>query len=294
MDTAVVAGAPIPSYEELCCKSKAYRAMTYLPYTQPQPQSQPQLTKLQIPRARSKKGAPLDPDDLSRRLRAYIAQEKALTEQRRTSRAPTTTGIYHHIPQVAALSFSNTTTTTTTTTQEKPRHIHIHRFSAPAPQNLGSRTADQALDRGAERSPGRKRNPYPWTAEWDGERDGHGWRRRTLSSDAPEVHKSRAVQRPMSMGDLLAWEEKGAPAPREMKRDRNDRHDWTQRDESEEVRRSMRERVGPLLSLRLGKGKGKGKASDGAGEEIGLQSPVKSSSRASFFGRFKRSFSNNT
>ncbi|KAA8565314.1 hypothetical protein EYC84_011036 [Monilinia fructicola] len=90
-----------------------------------------------------------------------------------------------------------------------------------------------------------------------------------LELDAPEVHKSRAVQRPMSMGDLLAWEEKGAPAPREMKRDRNDRHDWTQRDESEEVRRSMRERVGPLLSLRLGKGKGRGRRVTGLGKRSG-------------------------
>ncbi|KAB8290287.1 hypothetical protein EYC80_011152 [Monilinia laxa] len=304
MDTAV-AGAPIPSYEELCCKSKAYRAMSYLPYTQPQP------VKMQIPRTRSKKGAPLDPDDLSRRLRAYIAEEKALAEHRQTTRVSMATGVYHHVPQVAALSFDNTAT------QEKLRQVH--RLSEPALKNYGYLTGDEGIEgagiaskyayqksptilqkaqgldhASAEKTRIRNRNQYQWTAaleraaELDAERDVYRCARRTFISDAPEVHKSRAVQRPMSMGDLLGWEEK--EAPKEMKRNKNDRHDWTQRDESEEARRSMRKRVGPLLSLKLRKEK----VSDGAAQEIKLKSPVKSPLRASFFGRFKRSFSNGT
>ncbi|RAL58809.1 hypothetical protein DID88_009119 [Monilinia fructigena] len=210
MDTAV-AGAPIPSYEELRCKYKAYRAMSYLPYTQPQP-----------------------------KVRGWHPDTHI--------KKPTT------ILQKA-----------------------------------------QGLDHAsAEKIRIRNRNQYQWTAaleraaELDAERDLYRCPRRTFSPDAPEVHKSRASQRPMSMGDLLGWQEK--EAPKEMRRDKNDRHDWTQRDESEEVRRSMRERVGPLLSLRLRKEK----VNDGAVEEIKIKSPVKSPLRVSFFGRFKRSFSNGT
>lgn len=217
------------------------------------------------------------------------------------------TGVYHHIPRVAALSFENTAT------PDKLRQVH--KLSEPALKNLGYLTIEEEV-RGmgyvyqkpttilqksqlqdhatAERTKTRNRNQYQWTAaleraaELDAERDVYRCPRRTFNSDVPVVHKSRAVMRPMSMGDFLPWEEK--EEPKEIKREKNDRHDWTQRDESEETRRSMKEKMGPLLSLKLRKGK----VHEGAEEEIKLKSPVRSPIRASFFGRFKRSPSNSS
>lgn len=222
------------------------------------------------------------------------------------------TGVYHHIPQVAALSFENTAT------QEKLRQVH--KLSEPALRNLGYLTVDEGVGEGiggigsgyayqkpttvlqkaqvmdhatAEKTRIRNRNQYQWTsaleraAELDAERDVYRCPRRTFNSDVPVVHKSRAIERPMSMGDFLPWEEK--EEFKEPKRERNDRHDWTQRDESEDARRSMKERVG-VLSLKLRKGK----VHDGAGEESKSNPPVRSPMRASFFGRFKRSPSNSS
>ncbi|ESZ93947.1 hypothetical protein SBOR_5650 [Sclerotinia borealis F-4128] len=270
------------------------------------PRTQPHHVNVHVPRARSKKGQPLDPDDLSRRLKAHLAQQKALAEHRREARASETTGVYHHIPQVAALSFENTAT------PDKLRQVH--KLSEPALKNLRYLTIDegvggigyeyqkprtilqksQFLDHEtAERTMVRNRNQYQWTAaleraaELDAERDVYKCPRRTFNSDAPAVHKNRAVQRPMSMGGFLPWGKK--EEPKEPKRERNDRHDWTQRDEY--AKRSLKERVGPLLSLKLRKGK----VHDGSGEDKS-RSPVKSlvspSIRASFFWRFKISPSN--
>ncbi|KAF7952922.1 hypothetical protein EAE96_006145 [Botrytis aclada] len=307
MDTSV-AEEPIPTYEEVCWKSKPYRTMTYPPRTQPQPQHYP----IPAPRTRSKKGAPLDPDDLSRRLRAHLAQQKALADHRRSARSSTSTDPYHHTPQVAILSFEHTSTA------ENPRNMHV--LSEPAPKSLGYMTIDEGGDGlggcgsgyvyqkpgtllqkpqmydhaiVADKTKVRNRNQYQWTAaleraaELDAERDVYRRPRRTFNSDVPAVHKSRAVMRPMSMGDYLSWEEKEekeVKEVKEVKREKNDRHDWTQRDESAETRRSMREVVGPLLSLKLKKGKGLE-----SGEGLKTKSLGRSPNRVSFFGRFKRS-----
>ncbi|TGO29189.1 hypothetical protein BPAE_0018g00780 [Botrytis paeoniae] len=297
-----VAEEPIPTYEEVCWKSKPYRTMTYPPRTQSHHYSLP------APRTRSKKGAPLDPDDLSRRLRAHLAQQKALADHRRSARSSTSTDPYHHIPQVAVLSFEHTATA------EKP--CNVHKLSQPALKSLGYMTIDEGGDGlggcgsgYVYQKPGtllqktqiydhamvnktklRTRDQYQWTAaleraaELDAERDVYRCPRRTFNSDVPVVHKSRAVMRPMSMGDYLSWEEKEEKEVKEVKREKNDRHDWTQRDESEETRRSMKEMVGPLLSLKLRKGKGLE-----SGEGLKTKSLARSPSRVSFFGRFKRS-----
>ncbi|KAI9644300.1 hypothetical protein NHQ30_007656 [Ciborinia camelliae] len=317
MDTSV-AGAPVPTYEELCwashlslCttsnptlhnpninpqKSKAYRTMSYPPCIQPQ------HVKIQGPHSRPKKGAPLDPDDLTRRLKAHIAQQKALADHRRAARVSMATGVYHHVPQVAALSFANTAT--------QDRLHQVHKLAEPALKSLGYLTMDegagcqkpttilqkaQVIDHAtAERTRTRNRNQYQWTtaieraAELDAERDVYRCPRRTFNSDVAIVHKSRVV-RPMSMGDFLPWQEK--EEPKEAKREKNDRHDWTQRDESGDARWSIKEMVAPLLSLKVTKGK----VHDGSGEDIKLlKSPVRTPRRASFFGRFKRNPINNS
>jgi len=290
MATAV--GIPIPSYDELCYKSKPYLAMNYPLHSYPN----------HAPRVRSKRGQPFDPEDLSRRLKAHLAEQKALTECRRAARVSVATGVYHHVPQVAAVSFESTTA------PDKLRQVR--KLSEPALKSLGVLTTDEELTgfgkpttsfqrsqtvdyATTERSRLRNRNQYQWTAaleraaELDAERDVYRCPRRTFDSDVPVVHKSRAVQRPMSMGDFNSWE-------KEEKRNKNDRHDWTQRDESSDVRRSVKDRMGPLLSLKLGKGKGDDKMVEGInpiGEGDKLRSPVRSPIRASFFGKFKRNSS---
>ncbi|KAF7917016.1 uncharacterized protein EAE98_010447 [Botrytis deweyae] len=303
MDTSV-AEEPISTYEEVCWKSKPHRTMTY----PPRPQSH--YHPLPAPRTRSKKGAPLDPDDLSRRLRAHLAQQKALADHRRSARSSTSTSTdpYHHTPQVAVLSFEHTATA------EKLRNVH--KPSQPALKSLGYMTIDEGGDgiggcgsgyvyqkpstllqktqicdhAMVDRTKLRNRNQYQWTAaleraaELDAERDVYRCPRRTFNSEVPVVHKSRAVMRPMSMGDYLSWEEKEEKEVKEVKREKHDRHDWTQRDESEETRRSMKGMVGPLLSLKLRKGKGLE-----SGEGLKTKSLARSPSRVSFFGRFKRS-----
>ncbi|KAF5875273.1 uncharacterized protein Bfra_003726 [Botrytis fragariae] len=297
MDTSI-AEEPISTYEEVCWNND-------LP-----PRTQSHHCPLPAPRTRSKKGAPLDPDDLSRRLRAHLAQQKALADHRRSARSSTSTSTdsYHHTPQVAVLSFEHTVTA------EKLRNVH--KLSQPALKSLGYMTIDEGGDGlggcgsgYVYQKPGtllqktqiydhamvdktklRNRNQYQWTAaleraaELDAERDVYRCPRRTFNSDVPVVHKSRAVMRPMSMGDYLSWEEKEEKEVKEVKREKNDRHDWTQRDESEETRRSMKEMVGPLLSLKLRKGKGLE-----SGEGLKTKSLARSPSRVSFFGRFKRS-----
>ncbi|QSZ33378.1 hypothetical protein DSL72_002966 [Monilinia vaccinii-corymbosi] len=292
--------AAIPTYEGLCCGSKAYRTMSCPSYGHPQP-----APNKQAPRNRPKKGAPLDPEDLTRRLRAHIAQETAITQQRRAARLSMANGVYHHIPQVAALSFE------TTTTQEKLRQAH--RLSEPLTKNLRYGESDDGVGSGhayrkpattlpnaqgdrasAESARNRNRNSYHWSAaldrvaEMNVERDVYRCPRRTSIFGAPGAHKSRATQRPISTGDFLTWQEKEEPTePKEVKRDMNDRHDWTQRDERderEEARRSMKEKIAPLMSLKLRKAK----IDDGAGEEFKPKSPAWSPLRASFFGKFKR------
>lgn len=133
-------------------------------------------------------------------------------------------------------------------------------------------------------------------AELDAERDVYRCPRRTFHAEVPAVHKSRA-QRPMSMGfismrNYLPWEERDVARGKErekemMKRKRNDRHDWTQRDEDEEVKRGMRARVGPLLSLKSKKGKEKE-------TEVKAKMSQKSPTRVSFFERFRRGSSNSS
>ena len=62
---------------------------------------------------RIKQGEPFDPEDLSRRLTAHLAEEKAKVERRRAAReAKVADGahFYHHVPLSAASAFERTTT----------------------------------------------------------------------------------------------------------------------------------------------------------------------------------------
>jgi hypothetical protein len=212
-------------------------------------------------RSRSKKREPLDPEDLSRRLALH------LSEQRRVARARATAEHvpYHHIPQVAAVDFESTAT--------PDRMGQIHKLAQPALKSLevlrfSEKPATllqnpKAMDLAtADKNHVRNRNRHRWTtaieraAELDDERDVYQFPQRTFETEiGASVHRTRQMSRPLSLGDML-WEG-GAEIPEERKRDRNDRQDWSQRDEDEvKVRRKMRDLVTPLLALKTKKSKG--------------------------------------
>ncbi|PQE08873.1 hypothetical protein CJF31_00010805 [Rutstroemia sp. NJR-2017a BVV2] len=243
-------------------------------------------------RSRSKKRQPLDPEDLSRRLALH------LSEQRRVARARATEEHvpYHHVPQVAAVDFESTAT---------PEKMgQIHKLAQPALKSLeilrfGEKPATPLQNPKAmnlatvDRHHVRNRNQHRWTtaleraAELDDERDIYRFPRRTFETEiSSSVHRTRQMSRPLSLGDML-WERE-AENPEERKRDRNDRQDWSQRDEDEvKVRRKMRDLVTPLLALTTKKSKGQ---ENGTIMAVGLVAAKEGRNvrSASFLARFRR------
>jgi len=119
-----------------------------------------------------KKGEPFDPEELSRRLKAHLSQQKIEAERRRLARAAAQQkALYHHVPSGAAAAFEKTTTS------EGLRQVH--RLSQPALKQLDGLCLDdsvpgrplktilqrtQALDQAAaERDTLRNRNQFQWT-----------------------------------------------------------------------------------------------------------------------------------
>jgi hypothetical protein len=88
---------------------------------------------------RVKNGEPFDPEELTRRLTAYVTEQKLASQRRRESRAAreraaaiaagvdpnTLPDGYHHVPAVAASAFQRTATPITATTET------VHKLSAP-------------------------------------------------------------------------------------------------------------------------------------------------------------------
>lgn len=95
---------------------------------------------------RVKNGEPFDPEELTRRLTAYVAEQKLQSQQRREARAakeraaaqaaghsatsPTDPkaphdAVYHHVPAVAAAAFQRTATPNIVTTET------VHKLAAP-------------------------------------------------------------------------------------------------------------------------------------------------------------------
>jgi len=212
---------------------------------------------LQDPKRKMKKGEPFDPEDLSRRLKAHLSEQKIEADRRRLARAAAAQqkALYHHVPSGAATAFEKTTT---------PEGLRqVHRLSQPVLKQLEGLCLDdsvpgrplktslqrtQALDQtAAERDTLRNRNQFQWT---------HGM------EEAAEVDDERAVYKlPTRNFDAAIsnvrripaglMEEEHGHAKTKAGIDVNSRHDWAQRDEEElEIRRTVKELVNPFSMKR--------------------------------------------
>lgn len=88
---------------------------------------------------RVKNGEPFDPEELTRRLTAYVTEQKLASQRRREARAAKERAaaiaagldpkahdvVYHHVPTVAASAFQRTATPIIVTTET------VHKLSAP-------------------------------------------------------------------------------------------------------------------------------------------------------------------
>ncbi|KAG9229602.1 hypothetical protein BJ875DRAFT_186073 [Amylocarpus encephaloides] len=245
--------APLPFKERPIWKPT--RSMTY-PLREP---------KGDVGKRRVKQGAPLDPEDLSRRLNAHLAEQKARTERRREARAAKAAaaaqqnGIYHHVPAVAATAFQRTAT------PDVQRQIHI--LAQPtAKGNVDAMHSEDSTHSGAttnlkkaqamdhatiQKNHLLNRNQFQWTNDIerahlvDLERDIYKPPQRTFqTSDVRNRHAPRRP-RPLSTGDVFSSEE---DAPVVVKRkskavfEPKDRHDWAQRDD-EDNRQSRKDGI---------------------------------------------------
>ncbi|RFU34155.1 hypothetical protein B7463_g2141, partial [Scytalidium lignicola] len=276
---------------------------------------------------RVKKGEPFDPEELSRRLEAYLAEQKKQAERRRRAReaAAVTTAQQNHsnyVPKVAAAAFARTTT------PDVMRQIH--KLSKPAlKQHTEALNNDdmasthpvtnlqkhQALDQAAvEQTILSNRNQFQWNhdmeeaAEVDADRDVYKPPQRTFESDfsyLKSFQRNHAAPRPLSTGNVI-WEEddysdsniKSRHKHLDMK-DMKGRNDWAQEEEPEaDSRRIVRALVSPLLRKRdsiwiLKSRKEKPlrtEKEDGSKQTDGHGSPPDGTKlgKGSFFTRFKR------
>jgi hypothetical protein len=222
-------------------------------------------------RKRVKQGEPFDPEELSRRLTAHLAEQKLKAERRREARAAKaalaqTNGVYHHVPKVAAAAFERTTTPDVRRQLHKLAspaiNAHLEKLSLedPHPGQPPSLQKTQAIDQAIlERQILLNRNQFQWTheleeaAEADMERELYKPPQRTFHSEFAHLtsgHK-RSSSRPLSTGDLFWEEEETQPPPPPKSKPKpgpvaKDRLDWAQRDEEAEVTKK-KEWTSPFL-----------------------------------------------
>ena len=266
-------------------------------------------------RRRIKEGEPFDPEELSLRLSAHIAEQKLKTQLRREARATKAataqkTSVYHHVPKVAAADFERTTT---------PDGMrHIHKLSQPAAKaHLEHLKLDdgvhgsvvtnlqrtQALDQAVlEKEMLRNRNQFQWdrvmeqAAEADMDRDLFKPTQRTFNEFAhlKGTHEKHGP-RPLSTGDMFTEQEEVQTRTKpKVAHDANDhRNDWAQRDDDMESRKKdkssqplkKKESSWILLGRKEKSPKDKDEAVAGIG---GLGSPPDGGRKANFLARFKR------
>jgi hypothetical protein len=267
-------------------------------------------------RRRVKKGEPFDPEDLSRRLTAHLAEQKLKAERRHArAKAAAAQQIYHHVPKVAAADFERTATPVDTMRQ-------VHKLSQPAlKQRLENLSLDdpnpqatslhrtQALDQAVvERDLLRNRNQFQWThdmeeaAEVDMDRDVYKLPQRTFHS---EIARKSRHEKALSTGALFSDEDeptvntdkKPKPKPKPIFDGRND---WAQREEDHHNRKGVvKEQSNPALKKKdsiwlLGsrkekssKKQNKEEASTGSGEFGSSPDGIKGA-KLGFLARFKR------
>ena len=272
---------------------------------------------------RVKQGEPFDPEELSVRLTAHIAEQKQKSQLRREARAAKAAleaaaaqknGVYRHVPKVAAAAFERTATPDTIRQVHmlgKPAvraYLELLKLEHPVPGHPElSLQRTQALDQAAlEREMLGNRNQFQWdrtlehAAEADMERELFKPPVRTFNEFAHlRGNAARAASRPLSTGDVFSEAEDLQSATRTRAgpaQDGHDRHDWAQR-EDEAERRTKKEKAIPSLKkmqsswVLMGRKDKSPKERDelGAGGR-GHGSPPDSSrsGRVGFLARFKR------
>jgi hypothetical protein len=266
-------------------------------------------------RRRIKEGEPFDPEELSRRLTAHIAEQKLKTQLRREARAAKAAaaqknGVYHHVPKVAAADFERTTT---------PDGMrHVHKLSQPAAKAYlehlklddgipGSVVTNlqrtQALDQAVlEKEMLRNRNQFQWdrvmeqAAEADMDRDLFKPTQRTFNEfvHLKGTHEKHGP-RPLSTGDMFTeQEEVQTKTKTKVVHDVNEhRNDWAQRDDDMESKKKDKPSQ-PLKKkesswILLGRKEKSPKDKDEAVAGIGSRgSPPDGGRKANFLARFKR------
>lgn len=313
--------------------------------THPLQKPPPNVLKAQ----QSKQGEPFDPEELSRRLQCYLINQRLKAEQRRNARAakaaadfaaaekaaniaaleskdssPDQENVYHHVPKVAASSFSRTAT------PDPMRQIHklaqpvaLAQMENPTHEESGeprvkSLKQTQAIDQAtAEKEALRNRNQFQNTkamgeaaevaAEVDARRDVYKSPQRTFMGEFSHLlpRHDRKTTRPLSMGDVLEDDEPLAltrtrtRTSRKSKAngfDMNERTNWAQQDESAESKSTKKEtstvRRKPSSWILLGRRspkleKEKDEAVAGIGE-TGSPPDGSKSAKLGFLARFKR------
>jgi len=227
-------------------------------------------------RQRVKQGEPFDPEELSRRLNAHLAEQKIRAERRREARAARAAlvqanVVYHHVPTVAAAAFERTTTPDVRRQSHKFPSMgiksHLEKLSLedpPLEYPVTSLQKTQAIDQAIlERQILLNRNQFQWTheleeaAEADMEREIYKPPQRTFQLEFAHLtsgHKRRS-SRPLSTGDL--WEKTeaqssppppGKSKPKPLLPVAKDRPDWAERDaETETAKKNLHSRTSPFL-----------------------------------------------
>lgn len=268
-------------------------------------------------RRKNKQGEQFDPEELSRRLTAHLAEQKMKAEQRREARAAKAASTeqnvaYHHVPTVAAAAFERTTTPS----GMKNRPVHKASQSVlkahlglvqedvlpgnPLTVLQETQAKDQAM---IERELVRNRNQFQWTrdmeeaVEIDEERDLYKAPQRTFPEFAHlrSSNSVRKTHRTASTGDVFSDDIPALPKARQKPKfdTTKDRNDWVQRDKENDGRRSKEEGVTPYLRKKksiwvLGrkeKSSRQDKDEEAAGIGIFGSPPDK---KLSFLARFKR------
>jgi len=230
-------------------------------------------------RQRVKQGEAFDPEELSRRLNAHLAEQKIKAERRREARAAKAglaqaDVVYHHVPAVAAAAFERTTTPDIRRQSHKLSSVgvksHLEKLSLDdarpehPPTNLKQTLAmDQAI---LERQILLNRNQFQWSheleeaAEADMEREIYKPPQRTFQTEFAHLTSGhrRSNSRPLSTGDL--WEKveaqsqppppksKSKPKPVPIAQIAKDRHDWVERDDETEItKKKDHSRTSPFL-----------------------------------------------
>jgi hypothetical protein len=266
---------------------------------------------------RATKGQPFDPEDLSRRLTALLADQKSKAEQRRHARADKLAAehqdiVYRHTPTVAATAFERTTTADVHRQAHKlgqramKQVQEVGRPDRPNTQQI-SLQRTQAMDQAIiDRNVLGNRNQFQWNhdmeeaVEVDVNRGVYEPLRRTFTTQFAHLRSrgEKEVKRPPSTGDI--WDENYAPVSIKSnpmaKPDFEGRNDWAQQDEPNNEGSNVVKEKSMFLrkteSIWILRSKREtSSAQDKNGADLGdLGSPTNrgKGGKISFFTRFKR------